>query len=119
MKKNFNVVRSVSRRDLKSFYKGSALTIEGLDIDSIADYAEYLEQYSGLKESATFYVVTGKTMNENIKKPRYPNDCNIIVIMLNDLIDWKQMVIRRFEFGGKWFDDIVHNSGGFVASKAR
>lgn len=42
---------------------------------------------------------------------KYSNDINIISIENEDL-DILKIVIKRFELGGRWFDDIVDNNEG-------
>lgn len=39
----------------------------------------------------------------------YTGDLNIIVIKLSDLVNPNKIITKRFEFGGRWFDDIVNN----------
>lgn len=118
----FSIINTSSIEDLKKFYESSALTLEGLDLDSIGDYAEYLDSICGLKEDAKFYIVLGSTMNSvlNYRNSNYnkgfvyPEDLHIVVIMLDDLKDYQKIILKRFEFGGRWFDDVVDNNGGFV-----
>lgn len=106
---------------LDSFYEGSDLTLEGLDIDSLSDYADFLNKNCGLKDNAVFHIIKGNFMNNHYNlsgSNAYPEDLNIVVIRLNDLRDYKPIVIKRFDFGGRWFDDIIDNNlrrAGFVS----
>lgn len=49
-----------------------------------------------------FYTLSGKNA--------YPDDLNIVVIKLSNLVNPNKLITKRFEFGGKWFDDIVDNN---------
>ena len=98
-------------------YDNSALTIEGLDLDSINDYANYLDSVCGLKPNATFYVIYGYEMNNFYTlhgKVAYPGDIHIVSIKLNDLVNPDKIITKRFEFGGRWFDDIVDNNSAHL-----
>ena len=98
---------------LNSFYKDSALTIEGLDPNSIKSYAEYLDEVCGLNDNAVFHVINGDYMNSVyglFGSNAYPNDLNIVVIRLSDLKNCNAIIMKRFEFGGRWFDDVVDNN---------
>jgi hypothetical protein len=98
---------------LDSFYKESALTIEGLDPNSIKSYADYLDENCGLNDNAVFYVISGAYMNSVYNlfgSNAYPDDLNIVVIRLNNLKNYSAIIMKRFEFGGRWFDDIVDNN---------
>lgn len=98
---------------LDSFYEGSALTLEGLDLDSLGDYANYLEKACGLKDNAVFHVIKGSYMNAIyglFGSNAYPADLDIVVIHLDNLEKPNAIFIKRFEFGGRWFDDVVDNN---------
>lgn len=96
-----------------TLYNHSALTLEGLDPGSIKDYANYLDEECGLKDNAVFHIISGKLMNDyyNLTYTNaYPDNLNIVVIDLSDLNDVNKIVFKRFEFGGRWFDDVVDNN---------
>lgn len=98
---------------LDSFYKESALTIEGLDPNSIKSYADYLDENCGLNDNAVFHVISGAYMNsvyDLFGSNAYPDDLNIVVIRLSDLKNSSAIIMKRFEFGGRWFDDVVDNN---------
>ena len=101
-------------------YNHSALTLEGLDPNSIKDYADYLDGECGLKDNAVFHIISGKLMNEQYcltNKNAYPDDLNIVVIDLSDLNDVNKIIFKRFGFGGRWFDDVVDNNLSREASR--
>ena len=94
-------------------YDNSALTLEGLDLSSLDDYAKYLNRICGLKDNAIFYVIQGYEMNDYYDlsgNNAYPEDLHIVVVKLNDLINPNKIVMKRFDFGGRWFDDVVDNN---------
>lgn len=97
----------------KELYDNSALTLEGLDLGSLDDYAKYLDEKFGLKENAVFYVIDGSVMNSIYglsDNNAYPDDLHIVVIRLSDLVKSINLMTKRFDFGGRWFDDVVDNN---------
>ena len=100
---------------LDSFYKDSSLTLEGLALDSLNDYADYLDKVCGLKDSTVFHIVSGKYMNDVYDlygDNAYPDDLHIVVVKMECLKNPMSIVTKRFEFGGRWFDDVVDNNAG-------
>jgi hypothetical protein len=89
------------------FYKGSALTLEGLDLDSLSDYNDYLTPFKNV-EDITFYIIKGEVFNERFPST-YGDDIHIVVVKLDELRDIGRLSLARFEFGGRWFDDVVDN----------
>lgn len=61
-----------------------------------------------------FYVISGKLMNESYHLTgtnAYPNDVTIVCMKNGEDIEVNSaLCIQRFEFGGRWFDDIVDNN---------
>lgn len=95
----------VSKPDeLHKFYADSSLTLEGLALDSLNDYADWLSPFCD-KEDLTFYIVKGELMNR-VYNTDYPDDLHIVVVMLEKLHDLDRLAIKRFECGASWFDDI-------------
>ena len=98
----YKIIEARTKKDLDELYKNSALTIEGLDSDSIVDFA-----HGGTVDKVV--VTEGRLMNKvygltgNNAYPKYLT----IVSILGDTLP---MTMRRFEFGGRWFDDIVDNN---------
>lgn len=111
--KKYTVNTDVTMSLCDEFYDGSALTLEGLDLDSLDDYANYLDRECGLKDGAVFHVIDGNEMDDFYMlsgKNAYPGDLHIVVIKLSDLINPSKIIMKRFEFGGRWFDDVVDNN---------
>lgn len=111
--KKYTVNTDITISLCDEFYNGSALTLEGLDLDSLDDYANYLDRECGLKDGAVFHVIDGNEMDDFYTlsgKNSYPGDLHIVVIKLSDLINPSAIVFKRFDFGGRWFDDVVDNN---------
>lgn len=91
---------------------GSALTMEGLAEDSIPEFIDWVKQYTPMK-SETAYIIKGKIMNDVYMltgNNKYPDDCTIVSIKLEDMENSMAVVIPRFNIGARWFDDIVMNN---------
>lgn len=110
---NYNTIRVTDKEILDKLYNDSALTIEGLCEESIPDFLDWINETAKTEDNVNVYVTKGKTMN-NIywltKDNAYPNDCTIVSIMLSDIENANTLIMRRFEVGGRWFDDIVDNN---------
>ena len=101
-----------NRNQLNDLYNSSALTIEGLDPsdESLGQFKGVLEEAGAWHEDSCFYITKGKVMNAAYKlhgRNAYPDDCSIVSAMN---IDLGKVVFLRFQFGGRWFDDIVENN---------
>lgn len=98
---------------LDQFYKDWSLTIEGLSTEHLDSYEKVLKDLAGLKDGFAFYKVTGKAMNEKYGLTgdnAYKDDLTIVVVLLEDLVEPMKIVIPRFDWGGRWFTDIVDNN---------
>lgn len=110
---NYAVNDNVNMSICDELYDNSALTLEGLSLDSLDDYAEYLDDICGLKDGAVFHIIDGNEMNNFYclsGKNAYPGDLHIVAIKLDDLVNPDAIILKRFEFGGRWFDDVVDNN---------
>lgn len=107
---------NVTQKDFEDLYNDSALTWEGLDTsdENLEAVKEWLQDCGCELLTDTFYVTSGKDMNEFCGgltgSNAYPNDCNIVSIKLSDIKDYAKIILRRFEVGGRWFDDVVDNN---------
>lgn len=111
--KKYTVNTDVTMSLCNEFYDGSALTLEGLNLESLGEYADYLDCECGLKDGAVFHVISGDKMNYYYALSgtnAYSNDLHIVVIKLSDLVNPDKIIMKRFEFGGRWFDDVVDNN---------
>ncbi len=80
---------------------GSALTMEGLAEDSISEFIDWIKQYTPMK-SETAYIIKGKTMNDVYMltgNNKYPDDCTIVSIKLEDMENSMAVVMPRFHIG--------------------
>ena len=111
--KKYTVNTDITMNLCNEFYNDSSLTIEGLDLNSLDDYANYLDRECGLENGAVFHVIHGNEMNDFYMlsgKNAYPSDSHIVVIKLIDLVNPNKIIMKRFEFDGRWFDDVVDNN---------
>ena len=107
---NMEIKTLTTLEELESL--GSALTMEGLAEDSIPEFIDWVKQYTPMK-SETAYIIKGKTMNDVYMltgNNKYPDDCTIVSIKLEDMENSMAVVIPRFQIGARWFDDIVMNN---------
>ena len=103
----YKVVEAKNKKDLDELYNCSALTIEGLDPDSVDDFADDVVEHSGTVDKVV--MTSGKLMNQVYHltgNNTYPDRLNIVSIIGNTM----PMIMRRFDFGGRWFDDVVDNN---------
>lgn len=100
------------KTELDSLYNQSALTWEGLseDKENLNQVEEWLIENGSIKEKIEFHIIRGDIMNANYgltKDNAYPSDTTIISVTG---INIDKIVLKRFEVGGRWFDDIVDNN---------
>lgn len=109
----FEVNTNITNELFDEFYNGSALTLEGLDLNDLEAYINYLNDIAGVNDDATIHIIKGESMNNHYSlfgRKAYPDDLHIIVIKLSDFANASALVFKRFEFGGRWFDDVVDNN---------
>lgn len=110
---NYNTIRVTDKEMLDKLYNDSALTIEGFCEESIPDFLDWINETAKTEDNVNVYVIKGKVMNNEYgltKDNAYPSDCTIVSIMLSDIENANTLIRRRFEVGGRWFDDIVDNN---------
>lgn len=93
---------------------GSALTIEGLAREGFEKFADWINERAGFKSDAVkCYVTSGSTMNDIYGLTgdnAYPSDLNIVSFDLDDMADYEKIVMKRFEIGARWLDDVISNN---------
>jgi len=107
-----NKIMVTDRDKLLELYNDSALTLEGLDENSIPDFVEWIKKFTPLK-TEDVYIIKGGIMNMayNLTGTNaYANDLTIVCVKLSDMEDAMKIVLPRFEIGGRWFDDVVDNN---------
>lgn len=90
----------------------SALTMEGLVEDSIPDFLDWIKEYTPLIKEEV-YITKGNVMNDafNLTEDnRYPDDCTIVSVKLDNMQNPGKIIIPRFQIGARWMDDIVNNN---------
>ena len=107
-------IREITNEIFNELYKTSALTIEGLSTDeeNLTDVYNYFEENFGLVERKC-YVISGKQMNKHYSltgNNAYPDDVSIVCFPLDNFVNKNKLVIDRFNFGGRWFNDVVDNN---------
>ena len=111
----YNLVQADSEK-LDEFYNDSSLTFEGCTTDKEnLDYLyNWLKELNAIKGTLLpIYTYKGSLMNEKYGltgSNAYPNDLNFITVKLSDINFTNELVFKRFELGGRWFDDIVDNN---------
>lgn len=99
---------------LDELYQDSALTWEGLALDSIPDAADWISKHTTFKkEPVTAYITPGGVMNEMYGLTgdnAYPKNLTIVSFKLSDMENLGSLMTARFAVGGRWFDDIVDNN---------
>jgi hypothetical protein len=108
------IINTFTEEQLNELYNESALTWEGLSTseDNLNAVMEWLEDHKAIIEGVEpiFHITTGRLMNKCYGLTgdnAYPNDLNIVSVTN---INQMAIVLKRFEVGGRWFDDIVGNN---------
>lgn len=97
------------KQGLELLYNQDALTIEGLTPESIPDFVEWFTENGG--EYTGVYQFNGRLMNTVYgltDTNAYPDDLNFAAITYDKITT--KVILGRFEFGGRWFSDIVDNN---------
>lgn len=91
---------------------GSALTMEGLIEDSIPDFLNWIKEHTPLIREDV-YITKGIVMNTAFNltgNNKYPDDCTIVSVKLDDMENSAKIILPRFEIGARWMDDIIENN---------
>lgn len=102
---------------------GSALTFEGFAMTP--ENITFLDKWftdngATWNEPKNLYTITGQQMNDKYHLTgdnAYPADLTIACIKLGDITNYSNIIIPRFQIGGRWFDDIVSNNADREANK--
>lgn len=111
-----NKILVKTREQLDDLIKDSALTWEGLKMETNADYREvtkWMVKHGAKPKTENVYITEGKTMNalEGLTGSNaYPDDLSIVSFKLSEIENAMALAIPRFDVGGRWMDDIVHNN---------
>lgn len=99
-------------KTLKELVDGSALTVEGLAESAIDNFLDWVDETAGLKVRRA-YVTKGSLANREwglTGDNAYQDGLNIVSVKLDDMKDWKKVVIPRMQVGCRWMDDIRDNN---------
>lgn len=105
------IIRVNSREELDFLYEDNALTVVGLCEESIPDLINILKENTTVHRERVF-ITSGKLMNEQYGltgRNAYNDNLNIVCVSLEDF-DVEPMILKRFNFGGRWFNDIIDNN---------
>ncbi|MDE6435052.1 MAG: hypothetical protein K2L07_12585 [Lachnospiraceae bacterium] len=105
------IIRVNSREELDFLYEDNALTVVGLCEEAIPDLFNILKENTTVHRERVF-ITSGKLMNEQYGltgRNAYKDDLTIVSISLEDF-NVEPMILKRFNFGGRWFNDVVDNN---------
>ena len=101
--------------ELNRLYKNSALTFEGIakTPENMNFIENWLNKYNARTDKELVLLwIKGSVMNEKYNLTgdnAYPDDLTILVIEPDSIITYG-LILKRFEIGGRWFDDVVDNN---------
>ena len=110
-------LKKIGQEDLHIFWENSSLIIPGLydtqsNLQNIAEAfisEELLRKGVGEEEPFTIFSVKGADINNEYHLKgqfKLPADLTCLIFN-NDQFNMSKLIIKRFAFGGKWFDDFV------------
>ena len=111
-----NKILVTTREALDELINDSALTWEGLKMDTENDYkqvTDWMREHGANPKTENVYITMGKTMNalEGLTGSNaYPDDLSIVSFKLSEIENAMKLTLARFEVGGRWMDDIVDNN---------
>lgn len=115
-----NIIHVTKKEQLDMLYNGSACTLEGLPEASIKDILEAMSNRGFIKDdnlnnlNVDVYSIKGYLMNYVYGLTgynAYPDDITIVCIPLDFMKNISEFAVTmRFEYGYRWFDDIVDNN---------
>lgn len=118
MKTKYNKV--TTKKALTGLFEESALTFTAVPADQetmdlvtqvLREHGALLiDEVTGEEKAPVFHAITGKYMNEAYKlegNVRYGDDITLVCVTG---INQMAFAIPRFNYGGRWFDDIVTNN---------
>lgn len=111
-----NKIMVTTRKRLDELIKGSALTWEGLAMDSEEDFkavVDWMSEHGATLKTQDVYITKGCDMNqlEDLTgRNAYPDDLSIVSFKLSDIENVDKLFIARFQVGARWMDDVVENN---------
>lgn len=112
-----NIIKVTEKEQLDMLYNDSACTLEGLAETSIRDMLEVMHDRGFIKDdnlNVDVYSIKGCVMNDMYGLTgdnAYQDDLTIICVPLKFMKNISEFAVTmRFEYGYRWFDDIVDNN---------
>lgn len=105
------IIRVNSREELDYLYNYAALTAVGISEESFNDFMDILKENTTVYRQRMF-IISGKFMNQEYGltgRNAYKDTLHIASVSLEDF-DEEPMILKRFNYGWKWFNDIVDNN---------
>lgn len=105
-----------TREQLDVLAGGSALTWEGLRMETDEDYksvTDWMREQGAEPKTDNVYITLGKTMNalEGLTGSNaYPDDLSIVSFKLSEIDGVKYLILPMRMTGGRWMDDIIENN---------
>lgn len=105
------IIRVNSREQLDYLYNYAALTVVGISEKSFNDFMDILKENTTVYRQRMF-IISGEFMNQEYGltgRNAYKDTLHIASVSLEDF-DEEPMILKRFNYGWKWFNDIVDNN---------
>lgn len=112
-----NIIHVTKKEQLDMLYNGNACTLEGLAESSIKDMLEAMRDRGFIKDdnlNVDVYSIKGHVMNDMYGLTgdnTYQDDLTIVCVPLDFMKNISEFAVTmRFEYGYRWFNDIVDNN---------
>lgn len=109
--KNLEVIVLKDGAKIKELYQKEAMVIEGLDMDSVNEYMDYLKEIT-LVRRERLYVISGKLMNSVYRladENMYPDNIHIVCILPNEVLIDRYAAKELTNLGAKDLKAIVED----------
>jgi hypothetical protein len=106
-------------KKLKELYDRTALVFLGCLVDEIDLYSDWIVEQGSEFINRQVYHLTGNTLN-NFYKKMFPKEdlldtnsfnpnLNILIYDFNDITNSSNLILARFQIGGRWLSDVIDN----------
>lgn len=106
-------------KKLKELYDRAALVFLGCLVDEIDLYSDWIVEQGSEFINRQVYHLTGDTLN-NFYKKMFPKavlldtnsfnpNLNILIYDFNDITNSSNLILSRFQIGGRWLSDVIDN----------
>ena len=111
-----NVIKVTEKEQLGMLYEDNACTLVGLTESSVGDMLEAMHDRGFIKDdnlNVDVYIIKGRLMNDVYSLTgdnAYQDDLTIVCVPLKFMKNISEFAVTmRFEYGFRWFNDIVDN----------